>query len=138
MDQLNELDLVSSEIVGNFFTVVLFNFIINDSNTSTKWLVYLSQDLVGWVQDSSGDLDGSGNVGAHDSFDSLRVWGSNGASVAMSVDGGWVNRVRIDLDKSLIVVKICLGFGKLVGFLHIIFESDVTKIFLVEKFVNLF
>ena len=46
--------------------------------------------------------------------------------------------MRIDLDKSFIVVKICLGFGKLVGFLHIIFESDVTKIFLVEKFVNLF
>jgi len=137
MDQHDEWDLVSREIFVKLFTEELLNFIINDSNTSTKWLVYLSQDLVGWVQDSSGDLDGGSNVCAHDSFDGLRVWGSHGASIAMSVDRGWVHGVRIDLLKSNIIVKICLGFSEL-SFLHVIFESEVSKIFLFEKLINLF
>lgn len=86
MDQHDKWDLVGREISVELFTEEFFNFIIDDSNTSSEWLVDLSQDLVGWVQDSSGDLDGGGDVCAHDSFDGLRVWGSHGASIAMSVD----------------------------------------------------
>ena len=41
MDQLDEWDLVGFEIGADLLTEVWFNFIIDDSNTSSEWLVHI-------------------------------------------------------------------------------------------------
>ena len=138
MDQHDEWDVVGREIFVEGITEELLDLVVNNSNTSTKWLVDLSQDWVGWLQDTSGDLDGGGDVGAHDSFDGLRIWRGHGASIAVSIDTGWVDRVRIDGFKSDIIIKIFLRDGNfLLG--HVVLESYVTQFsFGLEKFLTLF
>ena len=113
MDQHDKRDIVGREIFVEGITEELLNFVVNNSDTSTEWLVDLSQDWVGWLQDTSGDLDGSGDAGAHDSFDGLGIWRSHGDSIAVSVDTGWVNGVRIDTLKIFVVLKIGLSLSDL-------------------------
>lgn len=126
VDKHDERDVIGLEVLVKLITEEFLDLVVNDGDTSTEWLVDLSQDLVGWVQDSSGDLDGGGDVGAHDSLDGLGIWGGHGASIAMSIDGGWVDGVRIDLLKSNIVVKIFLSIlDLLLGI--VVLKSYVTQ-----------
>jgi len=138
MDQHDEWDVVCGEIFVEGITEMLLDLIVNDSDTSTKWLVNLSQDWVGWIQDTSGDLDGSGDVGAHDGLDGLRIWRGHGASITVSVDTGWVDGVRIDGFEGNIVVKIFLrNRNFLLG--HVVLESYVTQFGSgLEKLLTLF
>lgn len=96
VDELDQLDAVVLEVLLELFAEVNDNLVVDESNTSAEWLVYVSQNSVAWVQDSVGDLDGSSQSGAHDGFDGLRVRSSQGETVAVSVDRGRVHGVRVD------------------------------------------
>lgn len=109
MNQLDEFDAIDIEVVLQDLAVFSLDLVTNDSDTSSKWLVHLSEDFVGWVKDTSGDLDRCGESGAHDCLDVLRVWCGDGVSITVSVDACWVDGVRIDLFESDIIVKVLLG-----------------------------
>ena len=109
VNELDALNLVGIEVVLEFLSIDLLDFVVDDGNTSSEWSVVVSEELVGWVKNVSGDLDGSCKGGAHDSLNGSGVLSGESATIAVSVDGGWVDGVWVDGLKSFIVGKILLG-----------------------------
>ena len=71
MDQLGKRDLIGVEVILELFTEESLNLIVDESDTSSKWLVYISKSFVRRIKDTFGDLDRCGDVSAHDGFNSL-------------------------------------------------------------------
>ena len=139
VNKLDKLDVVGIEVLLKSGSIDLFDFVVDDGNTSSEWSVIVSEELVGWVQNTSGDFDGSSNGGAHDSLDGLGVSGSKGLTVTVSVDTGWVNGMWVNVLKLLVVLEIVLSLGDVILIsLHVILQSNVGKSWLSAQFLDAF
>jgi hypothetical protein len=67
--------------------------------------------VVGRLKDIVGDFDGGSQRGRHDCFNGLRVLGGQGQAVAVALDAGRLDRVRVDR----LEVDIVLNLDCLVG-----------------------
>lgn len=137
VNKLDKLDVVGIEVLLESSSIDLLDLVINDGNASSEWSVIISKELVGWVQDTSSDFDGSSNGGAHDSLDASGISGSKSAAVTVSVNGGWVNGVWVDLLKSLVVREEFLGnWESILVLLHVVLQSYVGKSFISAQFLD--
>lgn len=71
VNQLHKWNLIGIKIFLKIFAKKLLDLVIDDSDTSSEWCIYFSQDFVRWIQNVSGDLDRGCQVGTHGSLNFL-------------------------------------------------------------------
>lgn len=136
MDQLNERNTISIEVRLQFLAKEALYLVIDDSDTSTKRLVNISQNFVLWIKNVSRDFDRGRESRAHDCLDGLRVRRGQGQTIAVSVDAGWINGVWINLLQCNIIVEIL--FRLVISlFFHVVFDSQVSQLLIFKELVNL-
>lgn len=137
VNKLDDLDVVGLEVLIESLSIDLLDFVIDDGNASSEWSIVVSKELVLWVQNSSGDFDGSSNGGAHDSLDAFGIWGSKSAAITVSVDAGWVDGMWVDLLKGIVVLEVLFGdWESLFVLLHKVLQSDVGQSSVCAQFLD--
>ena len=106
MDQGHQADAMRVKVCLEFVPVVDNDLVIHHGHTPTQGLVDVGKDGVGGLQDTPGDLDGGGQGGGHHRLDGLAVRGGQGQTVAVSVDTGRVDSVRINGLQCITVIII--------------------------------
>lgn len=136
MDQLGEWNLMGYKVVLKFLAVVFLNLVIDESDTSSEWLVNISKNSILVLENTSGDLDCRGDVSSADRLNGLGIFGGQADTIACSVNAGWVDSVRVNLLKSNIISEVLLC---IVPFLrwHVVFDSGISKFLLFEQLINL-
>jgi hypothetical protein len=129
VDQLDQLDVEVREVGLELLTVDGVHLVVNESNAAAERRVNVGENLVGWVKNAVGDLDGRSQSSRHDRLDGLRVGGSEGKTVAVAVDRGRVDGVRVNGSEFLVVLLVLGGLSEdiLAFSLDIVFEADGRK-----------
>jgi len=111
---VHELDALDAEVLEvrvELRTLVLDHLVAHDGHAAAQGLVQVRQQVVGRLKDIVGDFDGGSQRGRHDCFNGLRVLGGQGQAVAVALDAGRLDRVRVDR----LEVDIVLNLDCLVG-----------------------
>lgn len=137
VDELDQLDAVSLEVLLEILAEVDNDLVVDQGDASAEGLVDVSEDVVLRVEDTIGDLDGSGQGGAHDGLDGLRVSSGEGQTVAVSVDGGGVDGVRVDGLEGLVVLNVLLGIREVLALSHDkLLKSNLAKFVSIFNQIN--
>jgi len=127
--QLDALDAEVLELSIQFVTLVFDDLVAYDGHAPAERLLHVGEDRVGRLEDVVGDFDGGGECGGHNCFDGLRVLGGQGQPVAVPLDAGRHDGVRVDALQVDVVLYLLRLVGQLaVLLLHLVFEAFVRQV----------
>jgi len=127
--QLDALDAEVLELSIQFVALVFDDLVAYDGHDPAEGLLHVSEDRVVRLEDIVGDFDGGCECGGHNCFDGLRVLGGQGQPVAVPLDAGRHDGVRVDA----LQVDVVLYLARLVGqlavlLLHLVLEAFVRQV----------
>ena len=124
--QLDALDAEVFELSRQFLAVVFDDLVAYDGHDPAEGFLHVSEDRVVRLEDIVGDFDGGCECGGHNCFDGLRVLGGQGQPVAVPLDAGRHDGVRVYALQVDVVLYLLRLVGQLAVLrLHLVFEAFV-------------
>jgi hypothetical protein len=96
VNQLDAFDAKVLELSVQFITLVHDNLVANDCYATSKRLIDVRKESVRGLEDVVSDFDRSCQSSGHNRLDCLRVLGGKSKSIAMTLDAGWHDCMRVD------------------------------------------
>lgn len=94
--KLDAFDAKVLELSVQFITLVNDNLVANDCYATSKRLIEVRKESVRGLEDVVSDFDRSCQSSGHNRLNCLRVLGGKGQSIAMTLDAGWHDGMRVD------------------------------------------
>jgi len=92
-----------------FITLVHNNLVAYDCYATSKRLIQVRKESVRGLEDVVSDFDRSGQSSGHNRLDCLRVLSGKSQSIAMTLDAGRHDGMRVDcLEVDIILYLLCL------------------------------